>query len=350
MRVLAALGLVGVVAATSPTAASPRSCPPIAIVSGEPTVVEPIIEQLTNEGIGVARDANCPVVEATVARDNAALVVTLRDPSGRRSQRMVTNARVAAVWIESCVSSDAATPLLAVRATLHPPARVVAASGPALAPVAREARLTFTALLANGSGDDDSRWDALTVAGRYRIGRLRAGVGGRMTDNQSYANDEAYTPARRRSTELLLFGELPFGFGRSVVSPRVGVGLGWLTTSRMGETMPECDDPNSPECPPEPLPPLGDGFAVSSLGARAELGVTLSIPIADRIALDLGVSYQVAPSAHRGVFLPATFDPSGDPTDPDAGGANPEGDPGLALPGEPRTMIWWGLGLRIGGL
>jgi hypothetical protein len=350
VRLLAVIGLVGVVIATSPATASPRSCPPIAIVSGEATVVAPILEQLTNQGIGLARDADCPVVEATVAREHAALVVTLRDPSGRRRNRTLTNARVAAIWIESWVSSDVATPLLAVRVAAHPPSSVAPVDSRRVAPVAVDTRVAFTAFLASGSGNDESRWDALTIAGRYRFGRLRVGAGGRLADNQSYSNEQAFTQARRRSSELLLFGELPLAFGRAVVAPRVGLGLGWLATSRMEEAMPECDDPNSPECPPEPLPPMADGFAVSSTGARAELGVTLSIPIADRVALDLGVSYQVAPFSHGGVFLPPELDDSGDPTDPDADGSDPEIDPGLALPGEPRSLIWWGLGLRIGGL
>ena len=51
MRLLAVIGLVGVVIATSPATASPRSCPPIAIVSGEATVVAPIIEQLLRNEI-----------------------------------------------------------------------------------------------------------------------------------------------------------------------------------------------------------------------------------------------------------------------------------------------------------
>ncbi len=349
---LAVFGLVGVFSATGPAAASPRSCPPIAIVRGEATVVEPILAQLTSEGIGLVRDADCPVVEASVARDRAFLVVTLRDRSGRRSNRTVTNARVAAIWIESWVSSDVATPLLTARSAAPPPSSVASVSvdRPSAAPASPDTRLTFTAFLANGSGNDNSRWDALTIAGRYRLGRVRAGIGGRLSDNRDYSSAEAFTPARRQSTELLAFAELPIAFGRAVIAPRAGVGLGWLATSRMEEAWPECEDVNEPECPPEGIPPAGDGFAVSSFGARAELGVTLSIPIADRVALDLGVSYQVAPFSHSGVFLPAEPDDSGEPSDPDPDGSEPEPDPGLALPGEPRTLVWWGIGLRIGGL
>jgi hypothetical protein len=325
----------------------------------------------------------CPSVRVTVRADGEAVVVSLRDPSGRSATQVVTNAHVAATWIESWVHPELGAPLLAGREAVRarpgpasaafPDPRLAGEVGPGDTGVGVEldelgraipASLPFRGLFFGASAEklyasDDSEWRGVSLSACARWGPLCPGLLFNVGDSHGFLPEGAWSSVDRVSVDLLASLKAPFAVGRMEVAPGIGVGLGGLRTSgalcdadAAGDTF-SCDVAET---------------ATWTVGPRAEMGIAGTFPISDRVSLLVTASLGFAPMARSGSLpdddVPVTPgpddpDPDGsvpDPADPDDPGGT-EGSPGSdgqpldpltqPVPGEPSQFTRIGIGLSV---
>jgi len=335
----AVVGLLVTLGATGPAAAEPRDCPPAARVEGDPALVEPISRQLADAGVGAAT-GDCPWMRAEVERSDGGIAVVVHDGEGRADRRQLADVDIAATWIESRLGSDLSAPLLAPRIDVERSApRASAASDPGFS-LAIDTR--------SMAGGDGSTWRTLGGSVCARLGWACVGLAAEVGDNRGFSTNDGLTRARRRAIDVQATIRAPVRVGRATLAPSAGVGAVWMRTGRdepdEQSWNPDCQ-PDDPSVPCDPLPPMviGDGFTVSDLHLRARLALSLSVPIADLFALEVGAGIDLTPGAHAQPFAPPPPDDNTDPTMPP-----PPEDPILELPGEPGHLVWWGIGLRLG--
>lgn len=377
MRAAAAALLVVLGAGRS--AAADVRCAPSADLAGDGDLAAAVAEELARTGV-VAAEAEdaCPAVHVAVHRDGARVAVTVR-AGGRIEGRVVSDAATAAAWIASWAAGDddaLAVSLLPAPRPLTPamiaPAPVPAAGAviaARAAPVSPARWGTLSAGLDGAAGDDGSRWSGWRVDACARVGAVCVGGRARRLGDDGWTNNGGLTLADRRSTDLVATLAVPLALAGARVSPTVGAGVGWVHTGRHeGE---ECggSNPGGPgsngALPPPPSPPsiapdgtvdipvgcggplyIGDGFATTTVAPRLEAGVSVAIPLASAVYLDVQLAAQLAPGAHTAPHRPGQTSGQDDPS----GAPPPPPLPMLDLPGEPSR--WWtaAIGLRFGEL
>ncbi len=344
------------VAAHGPAAADP-SCPPAAHVAGDAELGHAVVLELSILGVSAEVPAGCPVAEVMVAPSGDGVAVTLRDGAGRQAAQVVTDAQVAASWIESWVHPEIGAPLLAGAQGSAPaaaePAAAVTVAAP---PVARPGRFAYRGLTLGAaaemtSADDGSDWRALSASVCARFGALCVGLAGRGADNRGISMDGGLTEANRYQLELLATVGASLAIGRMTLIPSAGIGLAYEETGRAdGATCMDQVDPSGMAC--EPPYAIDDAFTAYSVGPRAEIGLGGAFPIAGPLSLTLGVAMSFAPMARSEPAEPGYardyFDPTnGDPDMPPPDGAEnlylPEES--YRLPAEPSRMTRISLGL-----
>ena len=97
-------------------------CVPAALLRGEPTLVEQVQRQLSLLGVSNQARAGCPLVEAQVAASEDGIAVVLKEASGRNASIVLSDASIAATWIDSWLQEELGAPLLSVRAAPPNPA------------------------------------------------------------------------------------------------------------------------------------------------------------------------------------------------------------------------------------
>lgn len=347
------------VAAHGPAAADP-GCPPAAHLAGDAELGHAVALELAILGV-VSADipAGCPAAEVVLVPSGDGLAVTLRDGAGRQAAQVVTDASVAASWIESWLHPEIGAPLLAARAapgavvSAAPAAEVTVASAPAARPGRFRYRgLAVGAAAEMASADDDSDWRALSASVCARFGALCAGLTGRGADNRGISMDGGQTEVNRYQLELLATVSASLAIGRMTLVPSAGVGLAYEETSRAdGASCLTEVDPSGAAC--EPPYAIDDGFTAYSVGPRAEVGLGGAFPIAGPLSLTLGVALSFAPMARSEPAEPTYardyFD-AADGTDPDMPPLDPNlqlyfGRESYQLPAEPSRMTRISLGL-----
>jgi hypothetical protein len=360
-------------ASSRPAVAEELPCDEIAALDGDAALVGRVGEILGELGVIVrAPDEGCAAVRATVQPDPDGVAVMVRSGGGRLEGRVVTDARVAATWIESWLRAGAIdAPLMAARPL---PSMVAAASKPAIS-MSRPAleppgevaarpslglgtdtsgeatptgwrgwlgRIAVGAGIESTSADDDSSWRGFQVAvcTIYRGACLGARV--RYLGQDAWTVPALYGSADRRSTEITATAALPWQVGRMTVAPSVGLGVGWMRSARHG---PLCANAlgellESPDCDPNVDWYVSDGFGVTTLAPRLDTALAVSVELIAHVWLEGQLSVGVALGAHR--------DPHVDDGDGmmDPGNVFPEL---TSLPGEPASFLRAGVGLRIGG-
>ena len=366
---LCAAALVAAHGAASADPAPP--CPPAARIAGDAELGHAVVLELSILGVASQEiPPSCPAVEVVVVRSGEAVAVSLRDSAGRQAAEVVTDASVAAAWIESWVHPEIRDPLLAARSEPH----LSAAGGVAAAevkvvtraPAARPARLAYHGLSLATAGEmtsasDGSDWRALSASLCARFGILCAGLTARGADNRGVSMDGGTTEVNRWELSLAATLSASLALGRMRLIPSVGLGLAYSQTGRgagsgcYGEI-----DPSGQVC--EPPYAIDDDFAAWSFGPRAEVGLAGAFPIAGPMSLTLGVAMSFAPMARGEAVTPDYaadyFDKiengGGDPSDPDD--VPPDGSPGetmdlyfpfesYQLPAEPSRFTRISLGL-----
>lgn len=343
-------------------------CVPRARLDGDAAAVASVATELGRLGVAVTNDqaaraartseqlasaagsSTCPVVVAAVELDRGGgIAVAVRDGAQRSEGRVVSDAALAAAWIDSWLRDDFTAPAASAPPELAPPGVQPAREGvEARAPSAPLVeRLSIAATFDQAWTDDRSRWTGLGVGGCMRAGALCLGGRVRYATQDLVANE---TAATRHDISVLATASVSRELGRMVVSPEVGLGVGRLSTSRLEGCKPPPCDPMDPVCANQPPPPcgtsntdaagavqVGDGFSTATWTPRAAATFRIALPVFEHVWLDGIAAVALAPFGHGDPYVPAssTIPP----------GVPPEL---LALPGEPVATFQLGVGLRVG--
>ncbi|MDQ3341687.1 MAG: hypothetical protein M4D80_41585 [Myxococcota bacterium] len=310
----------------------------------------------------VSRDVvedGCSTVRAQVALDTTGgIAVAVRGASRGSEGRVVSDAALAAAWIDSWTRQD-------VDLWAAPPPQRVASIQPLVPPSDVEPsridgvaatsagwnRFAVSASYAQTWSDDEATWQGLDVAACVRVvggfcvgGSVRAAF-----DKERLFNG---TGVARNELSVLALARYPVAIGRMSIAPELGVGVGRLATRRAESEckmlMPPNCSPMDPMCMPQagmcdPTDPgtatapkyyVGDGFSIATYAPRIALALRIAVPLFEHVWLDGSAGYTYAPFAHGSSF-----------ESPNDAGIAPEL---VALPGEPSGGYAIGVGLRVG--
>lgn len=277
-------------------------------------------------GIEVGGRADgCPVVVAAVENDRGGgIAVAVREGTNRSEGRVVSDATLAAAWIDSWIHDDFAPEPAAPGPVLSPPAETARIE---VAPVAAPTRIdrfsldaryqrTFDFAGNGGSGFAGGacvRVGAVCVGGEVAFGSLDVPAGISRSD-ASIAATASYA----------------LTLGNVVVSPEVALGAGRVVTDAC-PMAPMCD-PTQMMCAP---PPPCTQTAAHQETYTPRLGATLraSVALFPHVWLEGTAAIVAVPLAH--------VDPS--PGSTDASGLMPG-----TLPGEPGATAQLAVGIRVG--
>jgi len=253
---------------------------------------------------GIRSSDTCALVVTIERLDEQLVLHIARD--GSLVDRVAADARTAATVIESFVREDIGDALLAARAAPPPPApavqhedRVVAISSPP-SPARRGVQLFGE--LESSYGNDRTGWVGAHVGACVMLGPVCAAA--RIRHAEVVGGPEVWDQTSRRSAEVLLGIDVPFGLGRMLLSPGFAAGMGVMHTR--GET---------------------HDMRVETGGLRADVHATLSLPLWRKLALDIFAAADLTQEAH------VEWGPEMVP-----------------LPPEPRLLLRLGAGLRYEGL
>jgi hypothetical protein len=349
MAVRAALVLALFASAMQTAGAEP--CAPRAELGGDAEAVAKVAAELQRLGVDASTDptqrpprGSCPVIVAAVELDRGGgIAVAVRDGSQRSEGRVVSDAVLAAAWIDSWLRDDFEVPLAAA-----PPAAAPSPVSVDATPVATSMldRFSLAASFVQSWSDDSTSWSGVAGSLCVRVGELCLGGRGSYA-RQSVTAD--LTAAAKQDFALLATASYSQEVGRMSVAPELGVGIGVLTTKRLEGCKVEpvmCDptNPMDPNCvsPPSPCTTdpgvvyVGDSFATSTVTPRISAALRIAIPLFDHVWLDGLAAATLAPFGHSDDY--ATKEADGTTMNT---GAYP-------LPGDPRLGVQLGIGLRLG--
>ena len=298
--------LIGLAAAGVPARAAAETCRPAIELAGDAALVAEVSEILGARGVSLSVE-QCGAIRAHVDRRGNAIGIVIDQPDGTQLERVVGETKTAATVIESFVRMDVGDPLLATRALPSEPPSPIRdrVDPPDPAPqMLRAARGVHLLSAFEGSyASDHTSWIGAHIGVCVMFGpvcgaaRLRFAS---VADGPGVWKEQL----ERRSTELLFGIDVPFAVGTLTLSPGFAAGLGQMhTRGEMKEMRAETG------------------------GVRADVHVTLTIPLWRRLAID--------------VFSAADLTQE----------TRVEWDASIApLPDEPRLLVRFGIGLRYGGL
>ncbi len=344
------------------TAAISADCLPSALLEGEADVVQELAAELNLLGVSTRRTASCPVAAANVERGAEGVVVALRDPSGRRTTRTLSNLRIAATWIDSWLHDDLGAPLLASRSLVTTAA---VASTAAVSTTALAAPTTVRAAAPRAQGRIfqasiayEARYPVGADAGRglhadlcTYVGNLC--LGGRLavaSFSNSTLSEFDTTSFTHQSFDALAQLSVPFQAGQATLIPSLGLGASLLQTNR--DTAHSCAFP-SPDgtCAEFEEAPSSR----SSWAAATEVGISASFALSSSVRFELGGSLTARPGgkgkesiAFEDAPPPDTCpDPAFPVCQPDDEGDTPTSITVDVLPGDPAQFWKFFLGLQI---
>jgi hypothetical protein len=336
-RAPAALAMATLLSAARTTGAQP--CPPRAQLDGDPAAVARVRDELGRLGVAIgaasvaAVGRACRTVRARVQLgERGGFAIAVVDGSGRSEGRVVSDAALAAAWIDSWLHDE-----LDPMGDAEParPALPVAVERPAgAAGASARARLARSAVAVGyeQSFDGDASWRGGSAAGCTALGPVC--LGGRAR----YARQTIATTADdRRELAALAVASTAVSLGRMAIVPELGVGVGQLTTQRSAVcklTSNECDPSTDATCE-VCLDAAGNMVApgprrmLTSYRPRTAAALRIALPLFDHVWLDAIASFTWVPSAHTAAFAV-------------------DAASGAGLPGEPATTLQLGIGLRVG--
>ena len=349
--------VVLVVAATeSMAAAESEPCRPAAAVDGDTTIAGAVSEELLL--LGVARDAGpgCRVASARVAPSASGLHISMRDAAGRVVQREVTDARIAATWIDSRLRDDIGTPLLAPRSVPRYSAPA-AGAGVDVGVVAASAgswtdRVSATVGFERSYANDGGEYDGVRASVCAELGGACVGLSGRLASGSRIPELFPGTRQERRVVDVMAQVTAPIAVGKATALPRAGVGLAYLRTAHgvdasdcLTDPEPPIGDPDIEPCglPPETF--TSNPRSSVTYAGRAEVGVDLSLPIANSVFVELGVSADATLGGRNDDGIP--MGGTGGSCGVDEG-CDDEPPLDAALAPDPTRFWRLGIGLRVG--
>jgi hypothetical protein len=298
---------------------------------GERDAVERLREVwLRMSAFPVREDTACRTRRVWVSSQDDEWSIELVDESGRGARRRVRGVEVAALLVESWTHAE----LLSLVPALRPAARVPIV--PEHAPIKNSVAVAVAdrrsehavELSAELGHDGDAFWLGAAAAMRARWEELEP----RVMLRAAHAREDGAQPAARIGVALLAGVDLPIELGALVFSPGIAAGAGWMHNTR--RRIDRCGD----FCPSL----VEDGFAASTFTLHIEPRLATRISIHATWALELALSADLAPFAHRQAFLP-------DYVEREAALASKEREL-LSIPGEPLVVVRIGAGVRWEGL
>jgi hypothetical protein len=317
--------------------ASAEPCAPRAHLDGDAEAVARVTAALAALGITVVRgggdgvrdegDVRCPAVVAAVELDRGGgIAVAVRDHTNRSEGRVLSDAALAAAWIDSWIHDDFA-PEVPASPPSRAPGMVTAVATPVPAtPVAAPTPADRFAVAAgylhtfsfDGSGGDGFAGGACMRAGELCIG---AHVAYSQLDVQNATRDDLMMTATASWSRSA---------GSMRISPELGAGIGRMTTDAC-PAPPPCD-PMTMMCPMQP-PCDQVGLHQTSYTPRLTGALRVAVPLLPHIWLDGTAAVVLAPFGHGDPFLGTMPDPSG------AMGT---------IAGEPDAAAQLSIGVRVG--
>ncbi|MEP6860219.1 MAG: hypothetical protein ABJE66_06340 [Deltaproteobacteria bacterium] len=343
--------------AAAPAAAEP--CKPYAQLEGDAAAVASVTVELVKLGVVVdaAAPAGCKTVLAAVELGSAGgLAIAVK--TGMQSEgRTVSDAVVAASWIDSWVADDFAPPQPAANgffdlrpaAPSHAPGADVEAEVAAPAST-RELGISVMAAVDQSWTFDGTRWSGIAAGACASLGAWCFGARGRYATQDILVGQ---TAAARSDLSALATASYTKQLGRMQLIPELGLGLGRMTTSRIdGCRRPPTCDPQDTGCVEPQIDidcaehnpdhayalDLNDHLHAATVTPRAAATMRLAVAITDNLYLDGIAAVTLAPFGHGQPYglQPGTQMPVGIPAEE------------LVLPGESIGTFELGLGLRWG--
>jgi hypothetical protein len=350
-----ALALWFVVSALQTSRAEP--CAPRADLGGDAEAVAKVAVELERLGVDASTDplkrraTTCPVIVAAVELDaSGGIAVAVRDRSQRSEGRVVSDAALAAAWIDSWLRDDFTSPAVetvpAPIAAQPPPAEAAARAAP---PLLERFALAASYLMA--WTDDSTTWSGIGGSLCIRAGGFC--VGARVSyATQSVATD--FSVAAKEDVALLATASYSHSIGTMSIAPELGIGVGRAMTARYEDCVvePVMSDPNcnpmDPTCMSVSPPPkceapgqiyVGDDFSAATYTPRLSGALRIAIPLFDHVWLDGLAAATIAPFGHADDYAAGT----------ESGGTMtmPASD-SYPLPGDSLFGIQLGIGLRVG--
>ncbi|HEY5948328.1 MAG TPA: hypothetical protein VIV40_22680, partial [Kofleriaceae bacterium] len=263
----------------------------------------------------------------------------------RSEGRVVSDAALAAAWIDSWLRDDFSAPI--VETPLVTPSTVD--ETPAVEPTPMLDRFALAASFLQAWSDDSTRWTGVAASLCVRVGSMC--IGGRL----GYATETVATDlsaAAKSELTLLATASYPQQLGTMSIAPELGVGVGRLATERVEgcKIDPNCDpmDPTAPcvmdpptMCTTDPgVVYVGDGFATATYAPRISAALRIAVPLFDHVWLDGLAAATLAPLGHSDDYAAIKAD----------GTTGTSGNlGGYPLPGDPLFGVQIGIGLRVGG-
>jgi hypothetical protein len=217
--------------------------------------------------------------------------------------------------IESFVRADVGAPLLARRAAPGslleaPSARPLfedRAPAPAPERHATTRGMQLFAAVETSLGSDRTSWMGMQIGTCISLGPICAAA--RLREARVVAGDGIWAGGtiERESVELLVGIDIPFALGDKTLSPGFAAGLGAIRTEMAGAM-------------------AGDDRDDGSAGLRADVHVTLTVPLGRRLALDLSMAADMSQATRV------------------------QWSSDMQMPAEPLVLLRFGAGLRYGGM
>ncbi len=282
--------------APSRVAAAP-ACQPAVVLVGDPAATAAISAALATHGVAPPLEG-CPYARAEVAQVDDALVLAIVDYVGRRSERRVGDAVVAASVIESFAMTSGeltwTTPSLpAISRDSEQPMVLTRRTEPAAA------RGAIGVALESSAATDGSVWFGARARGCVRIGRTCVGGELRIARDAELRGAGAQTLSTRTAADLLVLLDVPLALHRISVTPGIGLGVGWMRVRSDSDAA--------------AFPMSGESLDVDAGGIRANVHLGLAVPLRRGLAVTLGASVDVAPFAHAARYVMDGGELAGEP-------------------------------------
>ena len=338
--------------AAAPAAAEP--CKPHAQLEGDAAAVASVTAELVKLGVvvGATAPAGCKTVFAAVelGRDGGFAIAV---KTGSQSEgRTVSDAVVAASWIDSWAADDFAPPQPAANGffDLHtghenPEVHADAPTPPRIYPWLG---VSVMAAVDQSWSFDRTRWSGIGGGACVEVSSWCFGARARYATQDILIGQ---TAAARSDVALLATASVAKQVGRTQLIPELGLGVGKMTTSRINGCRHVACDPHDTNCM-EPPPDMecvehdpahayvldvGDNLHATSVTPRAAATLRVAFAITDHIFLDGIAAVTLEPFGHGEYALPlGELPPPGIPPQQ------------LALPGQSIGTFELGLGLRWG--
>jgi hypothetical protein len=298
-------------------------CPPVALLRGDPALVEAVRVELAERGVSGSPVRGCEAVRIGVQSRGSEIALAIEAAGGSEILRTAGDAEGAATIIESWARSDLTAPLLEhelppdvrkpVEPSLSPEPSVGSTPAPLPSPPSHPRPFALSLGAVAGRGSDGSTWSGADLRGCFQVWHLC--VGGRLQHavDLGLGGDAARLDGERSVLDLGLTADVPLVLGHFEIVPGAAIGLGNVRASReVGPNTVEDD--------------------AGGLRLRAQIGLTWRF--AERWSLRLDTAVDYAPFSQPTLFESILED----------------GPEDVEIPGDPTAIGWLRVGLEVGGI